>query len=239
MPEAVFGLPSAKVIWTPRNETGLVFECDARDLPQDGFNTDGAAVSRWRDLSGKGMNAVQSTGSLQPLFKTNILSGLPGVKGDGTDDFLTASGLGALLTNSAGSLFAVATINGDTQYGLCATHNSLDAYWRFASDGGAYWGIFRGARLTNANSMPSSGSYIFCITSGAAGYRFFQNGVTILSTTTSWNAGTDLRLFVEGGNAGYFSGYLHHLLVFDNELSASQLSRVTQYLNSIWKVFVA
>ena len=47
---------------------------------------DNDAVGTWPDESGFGNDAVQSTGSLKPLFRTGIQNGLPIVRFDGTDD---------------------------------------------------------------------------------------------------------------------------------------------------------
>lgn len=72
---------------------------------------DGDAVTTWSDSSGNGYNATQSTGSLKPLYKTNIKNGLPVVRFDGTDDFLE----GTSLTMSQPEIFVVAYFAQATQ----------------------------------------------------------------------------------------------------------------------------
>lgn len=65
----------------------LVAWFDARDLHA---LDDGAAVSSWTNRTGNG-NAVQATGSLQPLYSATGLNGQPAVVGDGTNDVLLAT----------------------------------------------------------------------------------------------------------------------------------------------------
>src|SRR5689334_16189447 len=73
--------------FTPQRIGGLVLWLAADRIT--GL-ADGAAIVTWTDLSGTGHDATQATGSKQPLYKTNILNGLPGALFDGTDDVMSA-----------------------------------------------------------------------------------------------------------------------------------------------------
>jgi hypothetical protein len=44
--------------------------------------TNGSALSAWTDQSGNTNNASQATAALQPLFKTNVINGLPAIQFD-------------------------------------------------------------------------------------------------------------------------------------------------------------
>lgn len=58
----------------------------------EGVTIDGAnKVSLWEDLSGNGHDASQAAGSLQPLWVEDELNGLPVVRMDGFNDFMTFS----------------------------------------------------------------------------------------------------------------------------------------------------
>jgi fibronectin type 3 domain-containing protein len=65
----------------------------------------GSQVSRWRDQSGNANDAVQTTGSNQPLLVTNAINGFPAIRFDGTNDQLMLTAYPA--TNNF-TVFAVA-----------------------------------------------------------------------------------------------------------------------------------
>lgn len=57
-------------------------------------------VATWPDLSGNGRDATQATGVSQPLYRTAQVNGLPAVKFDGSNDYLTVA---YALANASGS----------------------------------------------------------------------------------------------------------------------------------------
>ena len=50
--------------------------------------TNNQPIASWEDLSGYYRNVVQGTAANQPLFKTNVFNGMPGVRFDGANDYL-------------------------------------------------------------------------------------------------------------------------------------------------------
>jgi len=78
-----FRLPGSGLPTPPVSDLSVWF-----DAARIAGLSDGAAVSRWEDLTGRGRHAAQATGTKQPLFKVNQQNGLPGVLADGVDDFL-------------------------------------------------------------------------------------------------------------------------------------------------------
>jgi hypothetical protein len=67
---------------------------------------DGAAVASWLDSSGNARHAVQATGALKPLYKVNIINGLPVVRFN--SDILSTPTIDLTGTNAV-TLFAVFT----------------------------------------------------------------------------------------------------------------------------------
>jgi hypothetical protein len=53
-----------------------------------GVDSDGGAVTRWRDLSGKGADAVQAESASRPLLVAGAIGGAPGLVFDGSNDWL-------------------------------------------------------------------------------------------------------------------------------------------------------
>ena len=67
---------------------GAELVLDARRI--SGLNHNDS-ISTWRDVSGKGRDATQGTGTKQPTYKTNQLNGQPICDFDGGDGLATAS----------------------------------------------------------------------------------------------------------------------------------------------------
>jgi hypothetical protein len=69
-------------------------------LKADSLNqADNTPVVTWSDSSGNGYDATQATAGQRPLFRSNVLNGLPVIRFDGTDDFLAREIASPLLTN--------------------------------------------------------------------------------------------------------------------------------------------
>ncbi|MDH5185242.1 MAG: hypothetical protein OEX12_15280, partial [Gammaproteobacteria bacterium] len=69
----------------PRLVPGLAAWYRAADIPNVVHDN---PVGEWPDISGHGHNLLQATPASQPLFKTNVKNGRPGVYFDGIDDFM-------------------------------------------------------------------------------------------------------------------------------------------------------
>lgn len=72
-------------------------------------------ITTWADLSGNGHNLTQSTEADRPLYETNVLNGLPGVKFNGSSQFMKASaaiGIGQLFVVAKYTAAAFSTYAG-------------------------------------------------------------------------------------------------------------------------------
>ena len=63
----------------------------------------GDGIDRWSDLSGKGNNIFQSSGTYQPIFNSSINS----IDFDGTDDFLSGGDILDVNTATGWTIFVV------------------------------------------------------------------------------------------------------------------------------------
>jgi len=101
-PFHVLGLPLGKLIsapFSPRDIAGLQLWLDFSDVStlfQDSAKTnpvasDGDVIGAAEDKSDNGNDALQSTTSKKPLYKTGIQNGLSIGRFDGTEDFLQIS----------------------------------------------------------------------------------------------------------------------------------------------------
>ena len=82
------------------------------------FTLNSGNVSQWDDISGSGNHATQATATLQPAYVASGINGLPGIKGDGTDDLLEISNTfnnDHLFDATVKSVFAVFRTGSTTQ----------------------------------------------------------------------------------------------------------------------------
>jgi hypothetical protein len=57
-------------------------------------------VAQWNDLSGNGNNLVQATDGYRPLYELAGFNGMPSMRFDGVNDFLSANGVAAFFTGN-------------------------------------------------------------------------------------------------------------------------------------------
>lgn len=90
---------------------GLWLKADVGCKKTGGSNcSDGDGVETWENQGGV-VDAIQTTGGFQPIFKTGILNGLPIVRFDGSDDTLSiVSSAETSLTDTL-TFFAVVKFN--------------------------------------------------------------------------------------------------------------------------------
>lgn len=81
---------SARIAAYPLTGSGAAFADPVAWFKGDGIVglADTNPVASWNDVSGNGNHAVQAVGADQPLYRTNIVNGLPVVRFDGVSDFL-------------------------------------------------------------------------------------------------------------------------------------------------------
>lgn len=197
---------------------------------------DGDVVGSWQDLSGQGNHVSEATN--KPTLKVNIQNGKPVVRGDGTNDILTAAGLGTGWGSSVGSLFVVYRPNGDATHGLLRFSSASNTYWRF-SDGNGYFGPFRSARIEQTpTGQPTTGAAIISVISGASDYTIKRNGSSVGNAAASWGVSADLTLFYESGSGGGFGSVdIAEVLLYNTALTAAQENVITEYLNRKWAVY--
>jgi len=212
---------------------GLVMQLDATDIDA----TDGDAVGTWADASGNGNDATQSTSSARPTYDDTALAGNPALVFDGSDDWLDIPD--TMTTVDDCTVFIVGQHTGKLgaeTYMLSGTTGTDDRL-RMASFGwaGNYaWGAGDVGALTGG--YEDLAPHVFGMTSSIDAYL---DGTLVGSATNSAGSATpdnlNLASFGEGSRS-FFQGHISEVLVYNRELSSSEIDEVNQHLTEKWDI---
>ncbi len=190
--------------------------------------SDGSAVANWNDSSGRANNASQSSVSLRPIYKTNILNGKPVVRFDGIDDYMAFSSLSTIRT----AVFVVNnTSTGATSYPPLLGHATL-----------YHWHGDSGAPIFNTSySSPF-------INNGSA----FQNGTLATPASLLKSASHKIYTFKTTGNTNaqyitndrnsatrVWKGDYAEIIIFDRVISEAERKGVEKYLADKYAIAVS
>lgn len=211
-----------------------------------GVDTNGSAVNRWIDQSGNNRHAVQTSTASQPALVTGVINGLPALRFDGADDFLTF----ALPVNglSGMTIFLVAA-NGQNQNGGVSQAERAALFWNETAPWGTlYLSPFQGMvhfrfgtlQAGNAMSYPRATAVGRDFTLSTA----VKDGTTdslYVNGTVAMSQGNKLSTIAgcrDIGNLGrgyndttYYAGDIAEVLVYTRALAASDRAAVESYLS--------
>lgn len=190
--------------------------------------SDNDPVTTWEDSHTSNKDATGGS----PLYKTNVVNGLPVVRFDGVDDAFTVA-----LTNndSTRTLFALVknatTDNGEGVVGWGANgriaSNGTDQDYQISSEAGNQ--TFTGSTGSNAVLLVAAWQ------SASVGNLYVNgDGVTAWDPHDGWMNGVDATL--ELGNTGgiFWSGDFCEFLLYDTALSDAAVDSVRGYFDSKW-----
>ena len=202
-------------------------------------------VSSWRDKSGNGLNALQATGSLQPVYTQNVLNGLPGLYFDGADDFLSIAD-NPLLEFATGG-YTMFVLCRYITVGLVAkfskgNHASTDVGYSWTSTS------MRG-RTDSAVSYSSNSSYsansnnilTFVQKSNGSDQEYYKDNA---SFATSIAAGgttgttTSFRIARSGGSS-CCEMYAMEFVFYNRECTSSEITLINRYLSNKWGIAIS
>ena len=234
-------------------ESNLKLWLDASniDVASNATLSNGDAISTWRDLSGNGQDAIQTSSSSQPIIKTNQLNGLATIDFDGSNDHL----LGDYQTSSimiTSIIFLVKKQDSTAQSTFYSTnadvgYNYLDitnwtnntyTYFNQAVTGVEYW-------ITGVEMSPSTFEiYSVRFNSTDNSQASYYNGAYILDQTLHHKYKYDHDIVTKQlnnyiiakrpGNNDTLNGEIAELIIFDQPLEDDEMSAVHAYLSKKW-----
>jgi hypothetical protein len=168
--------------------------------------SDGNAISQWDDASRSGWNATQTTGALQPLYKTGIQGGQPIVRFDGagttaTGDRLINSSVSAAQTFSALAVFQLSSA--DTGGAIIFDSFSNVACALYTGTGGDSPNNFSIIAATAGRTVAARNNdwnIAACQFSQATSFGSFNGTKTTVSATIGANSLTGISIGTARGN---------------------------------------
>lgn len=225
-------------LWTPANlgsELKAWFRADAIT----GLN-DGDAVATWSDSSGNGFSATQGTAGLRPVFKTNILNGLPAVRFTRSSAHRLSTSLSA--SQQPESIAAVVIPASDhTGHILGSNGNGgRGLRRRDTNDDAQYVKFFTVDIADSTDTIPVGSATILAATLGASTYLFSINGGTANTGShgQTLTAGRTSHIGCStGSGTEAWDGDIPEIIVTHTDLSTANRQLLDGYL--AWKYAIA
>lgn len=214
------------VFFDPTTIAGCTFWVKADQLGL----SNGTPVSSWLDQSGNGNNATQSASSNQPVYTTNVVGSLPGVKFDGVDDFMDIPTTTDPFANPK-TIFIVTqpTLNTASQksYACMLGGSQTFIVARLSTD---FWGTFTSADLSTGNALSSGTTYLLGNTGATNSTFLYQRGVQV-ATQAVTETGVGREIGKDGTNPGReYAGYMMEIISYNTVLSGANQTLVNNYL---------
>jgi len=215
-------------------KNGLNLWLDAADDATFSYSS-GTSVSQWRDKSGNNSHVSQATSANQPSRSTTQNSRKI-LTFDGTNDSLSTSiSLDLSVTHT---IFAIASqTTGTEDAGLVSINNSLNNGLTL-HNGSTYYSYYGDGSKYATSSITTSTTYIFTkVFKGTSSTtrQVYLNGTS--ATTTGVIANSDASGVIRlGQQSTYLNGKIAEVIIFNRELTATELKQVHTYLGQKWGI---
>jgi hypothetical protein len=210
---------------------------DTNDANQVRIEGSDVFIKQWNDQSGNSHPASNATDADQPTYIVSALNGQPVLRfaqdNDDTGDRLYLGDLSASFP-SAGTMFAIGTIDNDGRYNLFGNCDN-DERWVANTWSESHPGSFRGSRASGSfsyGSWPQTGSHVFALESSSAVYRMLIDGTQVGSDTADYNRGNGQNWNIgnRATSGQQLQGDIPELILFNRILTAEEAGQVGGYL---------
>lgn len=203
----------------------------------------GMTVDTWPDSGPLGNDFRQNSPTAQPVFVRDALNGLPSIKFDGTDDYMTSSVSDTLHDFTAVLLFRHYGA-AQNSYERVVDKNYVDGFW-IGRDGTSVdqWGggVQEASYPYGAFGMFADGSPNILILRRKGSTVDLYKGTTLLVSRVVSNTPTDQSLYrlavaYLGSLYSFAAIELFEAIVYSSALTDTTLSQACQYLREKWRI---
>ena len=231
-------------------ELNLMLWLDASNIDSVGNTTiaNGDGIDRWSDLSGKGNNIFQSSGTYQPIFNSSINS----IDFDGTDDFLSGGDILDVNTATGWTIFVV----GKGEIGTYISKSfSSDLDNRYAilsevANQNLYvWDDTNGSFNTSTSIINQTSIMNLSADRVNQTVSAYQDGTFISSAAISesnsytMNSISNFLVGAHNDNTGtgtlagyYLNGNIQEIIIVNKVLSDDEKNNINYYLSKKWGI---
>jgi hypothetical protein len=207
-----------------------------------GVTLNSGKVSAWADQSGQGNSFLQSNTTYQPPFSANAFgAGVAGLTTVGittnAPTLVCANETTSILTAAGATKFIVmqssATQAAGSEFSLGWGSGNQGDYLPY-TDGNFYDEFYTNTRKTVGQVNASSAPIVYCVTSSVTDFTAYVNASQFFTTSTNTVGGAATAPSIIGNPNGGdgWNGLLGDVLVYDRELSSTEIGEVTTYLRA-------
>lgn len=202
---------------------------DANDPNGDGtLPADGSKIATWVDKTGQADNATQVDPLLQPIIEYNAFNGLPSVRFDNL-----ASGLQGGFTRNVGTNLTIFVV---AQYDVGSTDSAIFEFKK--GNNRAFFTESNYADDTNGYSATTGSLNMWRIQASDLNVIVSENSTEIFNGVVRYSSdftGAGTYVLGDDFNSGnMLNGYISEILIFDQNLSGSDITTIETYLNNKW-----
>ncbi len=225
------GTNSNNIVWLDAHAMGL---------------SNGAGVSTCTDYSGNGNNFAQISSSLQPIYTTGALNGMPVMTYDGVDDVLTSGAISNLENSNLTYFIVFQRASLTSQMLISADYTSNSPKWRTYCN-------YNSNKVISAH-YSSSIKHINYIDAGvptfishhitAANTKLYREGSLIGTNNAAYTTPTGLQnigignLPVAGPNNYTLNGFIAEVIIYNSALTDLERIFIENYLGAKYGIAV-
>lgn len=209
--------------------------------------SDGNQVSSFTDISGNSNNFSQSTSTKRPIYKENMVNGLPAINFDGVDDVLNSGSIASLESTNLTYFIVFQRSALKLQYLIGANYTSSDRKWLnyTNSANNLLMSAHYSPTIKYTSFNEPGGSFLFTSTHITPTSISQRKQGTLMGTTTGTYTQPTGHNKVTLGNVPYttwqncaLQGYIAEVVIYNSALNNLERILIENYLGAKYNMSV-
>lgn len=214
------------------------------DIASQGGYLDNDPMTLINDLSINGNNAIQVAVDRNPIYKTNILNGLPAVYFDGINDVLSYGNHASTdIDDNVTIMIVFKTDNDAVRQTILGCQDVANGFQlEIGLNPSARTTLISGTIISQpiASDVPGFEILTYRRDGAGANHKWRINGVTMVNTTNAVNSflpiGTTKYIGRRDNGNQYFKGYICEIIIWHSSLTDTNLLESERFLSKKWSI---